>query len=111
MIRIYPYYHMKSEIISFPDLHPIVRKVRYEFKTYLRILHTDGKYYLQQHYVSFVKEPSMEEGAEYRYFINHMYIATKFNVVDLNAIAPDGTLLFMLDPDQISEEERLKLIL
>lgn len=73
-------------------------------------MHTDGKYYLQQHYYTFVKEAGMEEESPYKYFINQMYIATKFTVVDPDAIAPDGNHLFMLDPDQRSEMERLNLI-
>lgn len=111
MIPVYPDYEMRQHLEPGPEANTNIRNIRYEFITTLRVLHTDGRYYLQRHYYNFLPPPApMKNDNHIKYFINQMYIATLFTKVDPNIVAPDGTQLFLLDPDQRSEMERLNLM-
>lgn len=79
----------------------------YEFRTRLRTLYDDGKYYLSL-IVYRVYAKDFEQAV--KMFIHESYIHVKFTKVSPEFIAPDGNPLFILDPDQRSELERLKLV-
>lgn len=112
---------MKEQTI-FPDLL-IENKEQGNLKgksvtTSIRIKHTNGKYYLQQFYRSSVGyEEDKSHHLEYciKHIIEDVYTAMHLSVVDPEfEMVPfggeDKIKVYILDPDQTDEKERMKAI-
>jgi len=99
MIPIYPeYQYQKSKEFLDDGIY------EYVFRSRVRTLHDDGKYYLS---LVVFRAHAKDFEQSMRMFVHQMYIYVKFTKVSPGQSSYHGYELFELDPDQRSELERV----